>query len=85
MTETVAPEVELEVGYASGQEHPAQGGRPARPGPGRLRRRRQAARDGLRALRPLAVRARAIVSVDVSAAEALDGVYGTLTPDEVAS
>jgi len=25
-----------------------------------------------------------IVSVDVSAAEALDGVYGTLTPDEVA-
>ena len=40
------------------QEHPAQGGRPARPGPGRLRRRRQAARDGLRPLRPRAVRAR---------------------------
>ena len=26
-----------------------------------------------------------IVSVDVSQAEALDGVYGTLTPDEVAA
>ena len=39
------------------QERPAQGGPAARPGPGRLRRRRQAARDGLRPLRPRAVRA----------------------------
>ncbi len=37
---------------------PAQGGQAARPGPGDLLRRRQAARDGLRPLRPLAVRAR---------------------------
>src|SRR4029450_11086252 len=100
--------------------HPAQGGRPARPGPGRVRGRHEAARDGLRPLRPRALRARPdrlrrrlgprgwgvcaegrrrtgmvdvhfarapyahalIVSVDVSAAEALDGVYGTLSPDE---
>ena len=39
-------------------ERPAQGGQAARPGRGRLLRRRQAARDGLRPLRPLAVRAR---------------------------
>ena len=37
---------------------PAQGGQAARPGPGRLLRRRAPARNGLRPLRPLAVRAR---------------------------
>ena len=42
-----------------GPERPAQGGQPPRPGPGRLRRRHQAPRDGLHPLRPLAVRARA--------------------------
>ena len=48
-------------------ERPAQGGPAARPGAGRLLRRRQAARDGLRPLRPLAVRARAgSSSIDVS-------------------
>ena len=41
-----------------GPVDPAQGGPAARPGPGRLLRRRQAARHGLRPLRPLAVRAR---------------------------
>ena len=46
-------------GELEGPERPAQGGPPARPGPGRLRRRHQAARDGLRPLRALAVRARA--------------------------
>ena len=40
-------------------EHPAQGGPAPRPGAGRLLRRRQAARDGIRPLRPLAVRPRA--------------------------
>ena len=40
-------------------ERPAQGGQPPRRGPGRVRRRRQAARDGLPPFRPLAVRARA--------------------------
>ena len=40
-------------------ERPAQGGQAARRGRGRLRRRHQAARDGLHLLRPLAVRARA--------------------------
>ena len=39
-------------------ERPAQGGQAPRPGRGRLLRRHQAARHGLRALRPLAVRAR---------------------------
>ena len=37
---------------------PAQGGPAARPGPGHVLRRRAPARDGLRPLRPLAVRAR---------------------------
>ena len=45
-------------GAVEGPEHPAQGGRPAGAGPGRLRRRHQAPQHGLRALRPLAVRAR---------------------------
>ena len=40
-------------------ERAAAGGPPPRPGPGPLLRRRQAARDGLPALRALAVRARA--------------------------
>ena len=65
MTETtVTPERrsssrkgESKAGFI-GTEHPAQGGQAARPGRGRLLRRRQAARDGLRPLRPLAVRAR---------------------------
>ena len=56
-TTTAPAPVELEVGYA-GQEHPAERGRPARPGPGRLRGRHQAARDGLCPLRPRAVRSR---------------------------
>ena len=42
-----------------GPERAAQGGPAARPGPGRLRRRHQAARHGLHPLRALAVRARA--------------------------
>ena len=41
-----------------GPERAAQGGPPARAGPGRLRRRHQAARHGLHPLRALAVRAR---------------------------
>ena len=53
----VVEEAETKPGYA-GQSVPAQGGQAARPGRGRLLRRRQAAQHGLRPLRPLAVRAR---------------------------
>ena len=55
--ETGAPQT-LEKGFV-GQIDPAQGGQAARPGPGHVLRRRAPARDGLRPLRPLAVRARA--------------------------
>ena len=66
-------------------ERPAQGGPAARPGPGRLRRRRQAARHGLRPLRPLAVRARADrLDRRARRARAARACYGTLTGDEVA-
>ena len=57
-------------------ERPAQGGPPARPGPGRLRRRHQAPRHGLRALRALALRARARSSRSTSPRRSrLPGVY----------
>ncbi len=60
MSTTIAPEqVERAQETWAGPERPAQGGPPSRPGTGRLRRRRQAPRHGLPALRPLAVRARA--------------------------
>ena len=64
MSETVTPDAPLvvEEGEDAARLHrperPAQGGQAARPGRGRLLRRRQAARHGLRPLRPLAVRAR---------------------------
>ena len=81
MTETAhETQVELEVGYASGKSVP-------RKEDGRLSRAGVFADDvkrhaGVR-IRPLAVRPRADRSA-ASAAEALDGVYGTLTPDDVA-
>ena len=57
----------------------------ARPGRGRLLRRREAARHGLRPLRPLAVRARRRSSRSTSRGRSSSsGVYGTLTGDEVA-
>ena len=82
-----AVEVEAPAERAvDGPERPAQGGQAARPGPGRLRRRRQAPRHGLRPLRPLAVRARAHHARSTSRRrEELGGVYGTLTGEEVAS
>ena len=73
-----------EAGFI-GQSIAAQGGQAARAGRGRLRRRRQAARHGLRPLRPLAVRAREDrLDRRLASARALEGVYGTLTGDEVA-
>ena len=62
MTETVTQAARRRARRDEGRlrrhERPAQGGQAARPGRGRLLRRREAARDGLRPLRPLAVRAR---------------------------
>ena len=65
VSETVAPDAAArrrgdrrDAARLRRPERAAQGGQAARPGRGRLRRRRQAARHGLRPLRPLAVRAR---------------------------
>ena len=66
-------------------ERAAQGGQAARPGRGRLLRRRQAAQHGLRPLRPLAVRARQASARSTSRRRSsIRGVLGTLTGDEVA-
>ena len=84
MTETATEHARRARGRLRRQEHPAEGGRPARPGPGRLRD--DVKRHGMgyvHFVRAPYAHAK-IVSVDVSAAEALEGVYGTLTPDEVA-
>ena len=83
MTETATAPVELEVGYA-GKSIP-------RKEDGRLVQGQGVFADDIKRhgmgyvhfVRAPYAHAR-IVSVDVSAAEALDGVYGTLTPDEVA-
>ena len=85
MTETAhETQVELEVGYASGKSIP-------RKEDGRLVQGQGVFADDVKRhgmgyvhfVRSPYAHAQ-IVSVDVSAAEALDGVYGTLTPDEVA-
>jgi 2-furoyl-CoA dehydrogenase large subunit len=85
VTETAQEQhVELEVGYASGKSIP-------RKEDGRLVQGQGVFADDVKRhgmgyvhfVRAPYAHAR-IVSVDVSAAEALDGVYGTLTPDEVA-
>ena len=85
MTETAhETQVELEVGYASGKSIP-------RKEDGRLLQGQGVFADDVKRhgmgyvhfVRSPYAHAE-IVSVDVSAAEALDGVYGTLTPDEVA-
>jgi CO/xanthine dehydrogenase Mo-binding subunit len=85
MTETAhETQVELEVGYASGKSVP-------RKEDGRLVQGQGVFADDVKRhgmgyvhfVRSPYAHA-LIVSVDVSAAEALDGVYGTLTPDEVA-
>jgi 2-furoyl-CoA dehydrogenase large subunit len=83
MTETATAPVELEVGYA-GKSIP-------RKEDGRLVQGQGVFADDVKRhgmgyvhfVRAPYAHAR-IVSVDVSAAEALEGVYGTLTPDEVA-
>jgi 2-furoyl-CoA dehydrogenase large subunit len=83
MTETVTAPVELEVGYA-GKSIP-------RKEDGRLVQGQGVFADDIKRhgmgyvhfVRAPYAHAK-IVSVDVSAAEALEGVYGTLTPDEVA-
>ena len=77
-------QVELEVGYASGKSIP-------RKEDGRLVQGQGVFVDDVKRhgmgyvhfVRAPYAHAK-IVSVDVSAAEALEGVYGTLTPDEVA-
>ena len=85
MTETATEtQVELEVGYASGKSIP-------RKEDGRLVQGQGVFADDVKRhgmgyvhfVRSPYAHAR-IVSVDVSAAEAVEGVYGTLTPDEVA-
>ena len=58
VSSTVREDVQAPQKGFMGVSTSAQGGPAARPGPGRLRRRRQAPRDGLRPVRPLAVRAR---------------------------
>jgi CO/xanthine dehydrogenase Mo-binding subunit len=83
MTETAVAPVELQIGYA-GQSIP-------RKEDGRLVQGEGVFVDDVKRhgmgyvhfVRSPYAHAR-IVSVDVSRAEALDGVYGTLTPDEVA-
>ena len=85
MSETATEtQVELEVGYASGKSIP-------RKEDGRLVQGQGVFVDDVKRhgmgyvhfVRAPYAHAK-IVSVDVSAAEALEGVYGTLTPDEVA-
>ncbi len=85
MTETAQEtQVELEVGYASGKSIP-------RKEDGRLVQGQGVFVDDVKRhgmgyvhfVRAPYAHAK-IVSVDVSAAEALEGVYGTLDPDEVA-
>ena len=78
-----APTTTLKKGFV-GQSIPRKEDRRLVQGQGAVRRRHPAPRDGLRAFRPLALHAEKIVSIDVSAALALDGVYGTITGDEVA-
>ncbi len=56
---TVTEQADRARGRLRRHVDPAQGGQSPGPGRGRLRRRRQASRHGLRPLRPLAVRARA--------------------------
>ncbi len=83
MSETTTAPVELEVGFASGTSVP-------RKEDGRLVQGQGVFADDVKRhgmgyvhfVRAPYAHAR-IVSVDVSAAEALEGVYGTLTPDEV--
>jgi CO/xanthine dehydrogenase Mo-binding subunit len=85
VTETAQEQqVELEVGYASGKSVPRKEDRRLVQGQGVFAD--DVKRHGMgyvHFVRSPYGHAR-IVSVDVSAAEAVEGVYGTLTPDEVA-
>ena len=89
LSETTVAPVETSVeapqkGFI-GDQPAAQGGQEARPGRGGLRRRRQARTEWryVHFVRSPYAHAE-ISSIDVSKAEELDGVYGTLTGDEVA-
>jgi CO/xanthine dehydrogenase Mo-binding subunit len=85
VSETVTEQhVELEVGYASGKSVPRKEDRRLVQGQGvfadDIKRHGMGYVHFVRSPYAHAM----IVSVDVSAAEAVEGVYGTLTPDEVA-